>query len=68
MIGNGLMVAIIYIEVTSIFENAYAINPGSKLSKYFIRHVLNLLTYQFKNNPATKTNDNEKDNPGNPVQ
>ena len=68
LIGNGLVVAIIYIEVTSIFENAYAINPGSKLARYFIRHALNILTFQFKNNPATKTTDNEKNNSGNNIQ
>ena len=37
LVGNGLMVAIIYIEVTSIFENAYAINSTSLLSRYFIK-------------------------------
>lgn len=68
LIGNGLMVAIIYIEVTSIFENAYAINSDSLLAKYFIKPVLNILTFQLKNNPATKVSDNEKANPGDNIQ
>lgn len=65
LIGNGLMVAIIYIEVTSIFENAYAINSDSLLSRYFIKPALNILTFQLKNNPATKNLSNEKSSDSN---
>jgi len=54
MFSDGLVVFLTYIELTSIFENLYEMNPTSKLSQYFIKYVLNILTFQLKNNPVTK--------------
>ncbi len=51
---DGLVVFIIYIEVTSIMENIYECDKESMLCKYFIKHALNILTFQIKNNPITK--------------
>jgi len=58
-LGNGLMIFIIMIECTSILENIYAIDKTSKMSRYLIKPLLNLLTFQLKNNPLTKNQPNE---------
>lgn len=50
--GNTLSVFIIYIEITSFFENCYACDPTSVFSQYFFKPVLKVLTAQIKNNPA----------------
>lgn len=47
-LNNGLLIFIIYIECTSVFENLYAMDKKSKLSKYFIKPVLSLLTFQLE--------------------
>lgn len=52
--NDGLLVFIIYIEVTSIFENLYACDQNTPFSKYFISPVLKILTAQIKNNPIFK--------------
>jgi len=51
LLNDGLLIFIIYIEVTSIFENLYAIDKDTMISKYFYAPVLRLLTFQIKNNP-----------------
>ena len=51
---DGLAVFIIYIEVTSIFENLYEIDSTTAMSKYFFQPVLKILTFQIKNNPIMK--------------
>jgi hypothetical protein len=52
--SDGLLVFIIYVEATSIFENLYAMDQKSTFSKYIIKPVLSLLTMQLKNNPIFK--------------
>lgn len=49
--NDGLVIFITYIEVTSIFENLYACDNTSPISKYFISPALKILTFQIKNNP-----------------
>jgi len=51
---DGLAVFIIYIEVTSIFENLYEADKTTPISKYFFQPVLKILTFQIKNNPVIK--------------
>lgn len=49
--NDGLLLFIIYIEATSVFENLYAIDNKTSISRYFIAPVLKILTWQIKNNP-----------------
>lgn len=51
---DGLAIFIIYIEVTSIFENLYAADKETAISKYFFAPMLKILTFQLKNNPVVK--------------
>lgn len=60
-LNDGMVVFIIYIEVTSIFENIYECDKTSPISKYVIKPLLNLFTFQLKNNPLTKL-ENDADN------
>jgi len=50
-LGNGLMVFIILIECTSILENIYAVDQTSSFSRYLIKPLLKILTFQLKENP-----------------
>lgn len=50
-LNDGLLIYIIYIEVTSIFENLYACDHKSKFSKFIIAPLLKLLTFQIKGRP-----------------
>lgn len=52
--NDFLLIFITYIEVTSIFENLYAIDSGTMIAKYFYAPVLKILTFQIKNNPVLK--------------
>lgn len=64
--NNALIIFVIYIEVTSVFENLYAMDQKSLFSKYFISPMLRLLTWQIKNNPIieqTKKLRQKKDEP-----
>lgn len=45
---EGLIIFIIYTEVTSIFENVYEMDSKSPFAQNFIRPVLRLLTAQIK--------------------
>jgi len=47
-VNDFLLIFIIYIEVTSIFENLYAIDNKSQLARYFIAPTLRLLTFAIK--------------------
>ena len=57
LLNDGLLIFIIYIEITSIFENLYAIDKTTMISKYFYLPVLKILTFQIKNNPIAKQAD-----------
>ena len=52
--NDGLILFIIYIEVTSVFENLYAVDNKTLMSRYFIAPVLKILTWQIKDNPIIK--------------
>ena len=52
---DGLSIFIVYIEITSIFENLYMIDSDSMISKYFFAPMLKMLTFQIKNNPVIKS-------------
>lgn len=57
-INSGLLILLIYIETTSIFENLYAIDSSSPFSKAFIAPILRLLTIATKKiAPKTLEND-----------
>ena len=60
-LNDGLVIFIIYIEVTSIFENLYACDKSTMISKYFIQPALKILTWQIKNNPIMKGAENKAD-------
>jgi len=52
-----VMMFIVYIEVTSIFENLYAIDSKSMISKNFYRPMLILLKFGIEHNPVTQAAD-----------
>ncbi len=56
--NNGLLVFIIFIELTSILENCYEMNKTSKISQFLIRPILKLFTFELKNNPIAKLENN----------
>lgn len=58
--NDGLILFIIYIEVTSVFENLYAVDNKTLMSRYFIAPVLKILTWQIKNNPVIMQAENNK--------
>lgn len=58
LIGDSLVVFIIYIEVTSIFENLIAIDSDSQIAKFFFVPVHRVLTVQIKRNPLTQVAEN----------
>lgn len=62
--NDGLILFIIYIEATSVFENIYAIDQNSMISRYFIAPVLKILTWQIRNNPAITQAESLKQNEG----
>ena len=47
-VNDGLLILLIYIETTSIFENLYAIDSSSMFARYFIAPVLRLLTLYMR--------------------
>lgn len=60
-VTDGLLILLVYIETTSIFENLYAIDSNSPFSKYFISPVLRLLTLAIRKTPlAQNAAENEK--------
>jgi len=61
-VNDGLLVLLIYIEATSIFENLYAIDSTSQFSKYFIAPILRVLTFAIKKSPLAQQNDKDESN------
>jgi hypothetical protein len=61
MMNEGLLIFIIYIEITSICENIIAIDPATPFSKFFIGPLHKALTFQLKNNPFKKLSEETKD-------
>ena len=59
-VNDGILILLIYIEATSIFENLYAIDSTSPFSKYFISPILKLLTFAIKKTPLAQTDPDEK--------
>ncbi len=55
--SNALLVFITYIEATSIFENLYAIDNKSAISRFFIAPILKLLTFAIKKSPLNQAAD-----------
>jgi phosphate starvation-inducible membrane PsiE len=49
--NDSLIIYIIYIEITSVFENLYACDQQTKFARFVITPVLRLLTLQFKGVP-----------------
>jgi len=45
--NEGLIVFIIYIEVTSVFENLYAVDNTSAFARFFINPIYRILTVQL---------------------
>ena len=65
-ISGFLMYFIIYIEVTSIFENLYDIDKKSVIAKYLYRPALKILKFGIEHNPlidAAKKIDDKKEEP-----
>lgn len=56
-----LLMFIIYIEATSIFENLYEIDKKTVISKYLYRPMLKVLKFGIENNPAVKAADKLKE-------
>ncbi len=48
-----------FIELYSIFENVYEIDPAGPLSKYFVGPILKFLKGRLKNNPINQLENNE---------
>lgn len=61
-LNNGLLIFIIFIEVTSVLENLYAIDNSTPFAKYFVSPLLKLLTFQIKNNPIEKLAQKQTEN------
>ncbi|GAA0561488.1 phage holin family protein [Chitinophaga japonensis] len=59
-VNSALLILLIYIEATSIFENLYAIDNSSPFSRYFIAPILKLLTLAIKKSPLNQAAGKEK--------
>lgn len=57
---NGVLIFSIFIEVTSALENIAELDKKSPFSKWIITPLLNLLTFQLKNNPFKRAADATK--------
>lgn len=55
------MMFVIYVEITSIFENLYDIDSTSSMSKYFFKPILSILKFGIRNNPLTKIDNNKNE-------
>lgn len=53
---DGSVIFIIYIEIVSVLENIHEVDKKSPISKYIIKPLYQLLTFQLKNNPLIKAN------------
>lgn len=57
-ISGWLMMFVIYVEVTSIFENLYEIDKISPIAKYLYKPALKILKFGIENNPVNKQAEN----------
>lgn len=55
-----VMLFIIYIEVTSIFENLYEIDNKSPISRYLYKYALVVLKFGLEHNPVQQAAENIK--------
>lgn len=53
-----VMLFIIYIEVTSIFENLYSLDQKTPISKYMYKPVLTILKFGIEHNPVVEAAEN----------
>lgn len=61
-INDGMLIFIIYVEVYSILENLYAMNPESPVSKNIFKPLLSFLALSISKNPFSKINNNTGSN------
>jgi phage-related holin len=52
--NTGLLIFIIFIEVTSILENISEMDRKTPFSIYFIQPLLRIMTFQIRNNALTR--------------
>jgi len=57
---DGLVAFIIFIEITSIFENIYAVDTTTPFARYIVKPLLSLFTFQIKNNPIIQADKKNK--------
>lgn len=66
-ISGYVMMFIIYIEVTSVFENLYEIDNKSSIAKFLYKPALTILKFGIEKNPVTsaaeKMREEEKKTP-----
>lgn len=53
-LNDGLLFFIIFIEITSILENLYAVDKKSPIALYIIKPLLRLMTFAIKNSSFVK--------------
>lgn len=53
-LNDGLLFFIVFIEITSILENLYAIDKRSPMALYIIKPLLRIMTFAIKNNSFVK--------------
>lgn len=54
IILNMILLAVIFVEITSIFENLYEVDHKSYFAKYFIYPVLWIMKFSMVKNPLMK--------------
>jgi len=59
-VNSALLILLIYIEATSIFENLYAIDNTSPFSRFFIAPILKLLTLAIKKMPISQGDESKQ--------
>ena len=52
--AGWLMLFILYIEITSIFENLYEIDQTSVIARFLYKPALKILKFGIENNPVSK--------------
>jgi phage-related holin len=62
---NGLQLFIVFIELTSVFENLYQIDKTSPFSKYFLQPMLRILTFQLNKGELKIKDEHPKTEPSN---
>ncbi len=56
-VNDGLLMFILYVEVYSIFENLYALNPNSKIATMIFKPAMRILTIGLEKNSLNKAAD-----------